>query len=83
MKDTKLQMLITRFEELKMSEDESFDSFYSKLNEVEEPKFQVNENVIESVLVTLQGKVKEGRRFLNEEKDPTTSKELNEGSHMR
>ena len=29
-KDTKLQMLTTRFEELKMSEDESFDSFYSK-----------------------------------------------------
>ena len=33
-KDTKLQMLTTRFEELRMSEDESFDSFYSKLNEV-------------------------------------------------
>ena len=30
--DTKLQMLTTRFEELKMSEDESFDSFYGKLN---------------------------------------------------
>ena len=28
-KDSKLQMLTTRFEELKMSEDESFDSFYS------------------------------------------------------
>ena len=38
----------------------------------------MNENVIESVLVTLRGKVKEGRRFLDEEKDPTTSKELNE-----
>ena len=33
-KDTKLQMLTTQFEELKMSEDESFDSFYGKLNEV-------------------------------------------------
>ena len=33
-KDTKLQMLTTRFKELKMSKDESFDSFYSKLNEV-------------------------------------------------
>ena len=38
----------------------------------------MNENVIESLLVTLRGRVKEGRRFLNEEKDPTTSKELNE-----
>ena len=27
-------MLTTRFEGLKMSEDESFDSFYGKLNEV-------------------------------------------------
>ena len=38
-KDTKLQMLITRFEELRMSEDESFDSFYNKLNEVVIGKF--------------------------------------------
>ena len=33
-KDTKLQMLTTRFEELKMGDDESFDSFYGKLNEI-------------------------------------------------
>ena len=33
-KETKLQMLTTRFEELKMSEDESFNSFYGKLNEL-------------------------------------------------
>ena len=34
MKDTQLQMLTTRSEELKMNEDESFDSFYATLNEV-------------------------------------------------
>ena len=33
-KDMKLQMLTTRFEELKMGDDESFDSFYGKLNEI-------------------------------------------------
>ena len=33
-KDMKLQMLTTRFEELKMSDDEAFDSFYGKLNEI-------------------------------------------------
>ena len=33
-KDTKLQMLTTGFEELKMGDDESFDSFYGKLNEI-------------------------------------------------
>ena len=38
----------------------------------------MNENVTELILVTLQGRAKEGKRFLNKEKDPTTSKELNE-----
>ena len=42
-KDTKLQMLTTRFEELKMSEDESFDSFYGKLNKVVIGKFKLGE----------------------------------------
>ena len=42
-KDTKLQMLTTRFEELRMSEDKSFDSFYSKLNEVVIDKFNLGE----------------------------------------
>ena len=42
-KETKLQMLTTRFEELKMSEDEVFDSFYSKLNEVVVSKFNLGE----------------------------------------
>ncbi|KAK5794932.1 hypothetical protein PVK06_036185 [Gossypium arboreum] len=32
----------------------------------------------EFVLVTLRDRVEEGRRFSNEEKDPMTSKELNE-----
>ena len=33
-KDTKLQMLTTQFEEVKMSEDELFDSFYGRFNEI-------------------------------------------------
>jgi hypothetical protein len=37
-----------------------------------------HENVTELVLVTLRDGVEEGRRFSNEEKDPSTSKELNE-----
>ena len=36
-------MLTTRFEELKMSEDESFDCFYSKVNEVIIDKFNLGE----------------------------------------
>ena len=50
-KDTKLQMLTTRFEELKMSEDESFDSFYSKLNEVIVSKFNLGEKTKDSKIV--------------------------------
>ena len=42
-KDTKLQMLTTQFEELKMIENESFDSFYRKLNEVVVSKFNLGE----------------------------------------
>ena len=50
-KDTKLQMLTTRFEELKISKDESFDSFYSKLNEVVVGKFNLGEKTKDSKIV--------------------------------
>ena len=51
MKDTKLQMLTTWFKELKMSEDESFDSFYSKLNKVVIGKFNLGEETEDSKIV--------------------------------
>ena len=50
-KYTKLQMLTTWFEELRMSEDESFDSFYSKLNEVVIGKFNLGEKMEDSKVV--------------------------------
>ena len=50
-KETKLQMLTTRFEELKMSEDESFNSFYSKLNKVVVEKFNLGEKTEDSKIV--------------------------------
>ena len=50
-KDTKLQMLTTRFEELRMNEDESFNSFYSKLNEVVIGKFNLREKMEDSKVV--------------------------------
>lgn len=37
-----------------------------------------HENVTELVLVIFRDGVEEGRRFSNEERDPNTSKELNE-----
>ena len=50
-KDTKLQMLTTRFEELRMSKDKSFDSFYSKLNEMVIGKFNLGEKTEDSKVV--------------------------------
>ena len=50
-KDIKLQVLTTRFEELRMSEDESFDSFYNKLNEVVIDKFNLGEKIEDSKVV--------------------------------
>ena len=44
-------MLTTRFEELKMSEGESFDFFYSKLNEVVVGKFNLGEKMEDSKIV--------------------------------
>ena len=42
-------MLTTHFRELKMSEDESFDSFYGKLNEVVIGKFNLGEKTNDSL----------------------------------
>ena len=50
-KGTKLHMLTTRFEELRMNEDESFYSFYSKLNEVAISKFNLEEKTKDSKVV--------------------------------
>ena len=50
-KGIKLQMLITRFEELKISEDESFNKFYGKLNEVVIGKFNLGEKTEDSKIV--------------------------------
>ena len=37
-KINKLQQLTTRFESIRMSEDESFDEFYAKLNDIVDRK---------------------------------------------
>ena len=44
-KDIKLQMLTTWFEELKMSDDESFNSIYRKLNEIVIAKLNLGEKI--------------------------------------
>ena len=44
-------MLTTRFEELKMSDDKSFDSFYGKLNEVVIGMFNLGKKTEDSKIV--------------------------------
>ena len=50
-KDTKVQMLTTRFEEVKMSDDESFDSFYGRLNEIMIAKLNLREKIEDTKVV--------------------------------
>ena len=50
-KDTKLQMLTTKFKELKIGDDESFDSFYGKLNEIMIAKLNLDEKIKDAKVV--------------------------------
>ena len=50
-KDSKLQRLITSFEEIKMEEDDSFDKFYAKLKEIVNLSFNLGETIPEPKIV--------------------------------
>ena len=50
-KDTKLQMLTTRFKEVKMSDDELFDSFYGRLNKIVIAKLNLGEKIKDAKVV--------------------------------
>ena len=50
-KDTKLQMLTTWFEEHKMGDDESFDSFYGKHNKIVIAKYNLEEKIEDAKVV--------------------------------
>ena len=50
-KDSKLQRLTTSFEEIKMEEDESFDEFYAKLQDIANSAFNLGETIPEPKIV--------------------------------
>ena len=50
-KDSKLQRLITSFEEIKTKEDKSFDKFYAKLKDIVNLAFNLGETILEPKLV--------------------------------
>ena len=50
-KDSKLQRLITSFEEIEMEDDESFDKFYAKLKDIVNSAFNLGETIPEPKIV--------------------------------
>ena len=50
-KDSKFQRLTTRFEEIKMEEDESFDEFYAKLKDIVNSAFNLGKTISEPKIV--------------------------------
>ena len=73
-KDTKFQMLTTRFEKVKMSDDESFDSFYGRLNEIVIAKLNLGEkiedaNVVRKILRSLPKSFRAKVTAIKESKD--------------
>ena len=52
-KDSKLQRLITSFEEIKMEEDESFDEFYAKLKDIVNSAFNFWETIPQQKIVSM------------------------------
>ena len=50
-KDSKFQRLTTRFEEIRMEEDESFDEFYTKLKDIVNSAFNLGKTILEPKIV--------------------------------
>ena len=50
-RDIKLQMLTTQFEEVKMNDDESFDSFYRRVNKIVIAKLNLGEKIEDAKVV--------------------------------
>ena len=51
LKDLKFQRLTTKFEEIKMEEDESFDEFYAKIKDIVNSAFNLGESIHEPKIV--------------------------------
>jgi hypothetical protein len=50
-KSAKLQMLISRFEEIKMLEDETFNEFYTKINDLRNSMVSLGKKVSDAKLI--------------------------------
>jgi hypothetical protein len=50
-KSTKLQMLISKFEEIKMLEDETFNEFYTRISDLRNSMVSLKKNVSDVKLI--------------------------------
>ena len=50
-KDSKLQRLMTSFEEIKMEEDETFNEFHAKLKDIVNSAFNLGDKILEPKIV--------------------------------
>jgi len=50
-KSTKLQMLISKFEEIKMLEDETFNEFYTRISDLRNSMVSLGKNVSDVKLI--------------------------------
>lgn len=51
LKNSKLQMLTTIFEKIKMKDDKSFNEFYARLNDIVNFSFNLGEQILEMKIV--------------------------------
>jgi hypothetical protein len=47
-KNSKLQLLTSKFEEIRMKEEDTFDEFYAKLNDIVSSSFNLGEKILET-----------------------------------
>ncbi|KAB1227705.1 hypothetical protein CJ030_MR1G005712 [Morella rubra] len=78
-KNSKLQMLTTKFEEIRMKEDETFDEFYAKLNDIVNSSYNLGEKipehrVVRKVMRSLPERFRSKVTAIEESKDLDTVK---------
>ena len=77
MKTNKLQQLTSRFESIRMADDETFDEFYAKLNDIVNSAFNLGEvhdqpKIVRNILRSLSENFKLKVTAITESKDVET-----------
>ena len=77
MKTNKFQQLTSRFESIRMADDETFDEFYAKLNDIVNSAFNLGEvydqpKIVRKILRSLSENFKPKVTIITESKDVET-----------